>query len=40
MRLVTELYIAGAPESTETPVEFPKFFDAVVFVKHVTPAKQ
>lgn len=40
MRLVTELYIAGAPESTETPVEFPKFFDGIVFVKHVTPAKQ
>jgi erythromycin esterase-like protein len=40
MRLVTEFYLPTAPEATQTPVEFPKFFDAVVFAKHVTPAKQ
>ena len=40
MRLITEIYAAGAPEAFQTPVEFPKFFDAVVFAKHVTAAKQ
>jgi erythromycin esterase-like protein len=40
MRLITELYAPGAPEAFQTPVEFPKFFDAVVFAKHVTAARQ
>jgi erythromycin esterase-like protein len=40
LRLVTEIYSATAPEAFQTPVEFPKFFDAVVFAKHVTPARQ
>jgi erythromycin esterase len=40
MRLITELYAPRAPEAFQTPIEFPKFFDAVVFAKHVTPAKQ
>jgi erythromycin esterase-like protein len=39
MRLITEVYSAQAPEAFQTPVEFPKFFDAVVFVNHVTAAK-
>ncbi len=40
MRFITEYYSAAAPEAFTTPVEFPKYFDAVVFAKHVTPAKQ
>lgn len=40
MRLIIEQYSALSPEMTQTPIEFPKFFDAVVFVKRVTPAKQ
>jgi erythromycin esterase len=40
MRLITELYTPTAPEAFETPIEFPKFFDAVVFVRHVTAARQ
>jgi erythromycin esterase-like protein len=40
MRLITEQYTAMSPEAFETPVEFPKYFDAVVFVRHVTAARQ
>jgi erythromycin esterase len=40
MRLVTDFYSALTPEAYTTPVEFPKFFDAVVFVRQVTPARQ
>ncbi len=39
-RLVTDLYIPDAPELTETPVELPTFFDALVYVRHVTAARQ
>ena len=39
-RLVTDLYVPEAPELTETPVELPTFFDALVFVRHVTAARQ
>jgi len=39
-RLVTDVYIPEAPELTETPVELPTFFDALVYVRHVTPARQ
>jgi erythromycin esterase len=40
MRLITEVYSPLIPQSFETPVEFPNNFDALVFVNHVTPAKQ
>jgi erythromycin esterase-like protein len=40
MRLVTEFYSPRAPEATQTTIEFPKFFDAVVFAKRVTASKQ
>jgi len=40
MRFITEYYSAALAESFTTPVEFPKYFDAVVFAKHVTPARQ
>lgn len=40
MHFITEFYSAATPEAFTTPVEFPKYFDAVVFAKHVTPAKQ
>jgi erythromycin esterase len=39
MRLITEQYSALSPESFQTPLEFPKNFDAIVFVKTVTPAR-
>jgi erythromycin esterase len=39
-RLVTDVYIPEAPELTETPLELPAFFDALVYVRHVTPARQ
>jgi erythromycin esterase len=39
-RLVTEVYSPDAPELTETPVELPAYFDALVYVRHVTPARQ
>lgn len=38
MRLITELYVALLPNQFETPVQFPENYDAVVFVKHATPA--
>ncbi|MGH7620697.1 MAG: erythromycin esterase family protein [Gemmatimonadaceae bacterium] len=40
MRLITELYLPRAPEASQTPAEFPNYFDAVVFARHVTAAKQ
>jgi erythromycin esterase len=40
VRLVTDVYLPEAPEFTQTPVELPTFFDALVFVSHVTPARQ
>ncbi len=39
MRSITELYSPAIPESFQTPMEFPKYFDAIVFVRHVTPAR-
>ena len=39
-RLIIDTYAPELPELFLTPLEFPKFFDAVVFVKHVTPARQ
>jgi erythromycin esterase-like protein len=40
MRFITELYSPRAPEVFQTPIEFPQYFDAVVFAKRVTAAKQ
>ena len=39
-RLVTDLYVPEAPELTETPLELPAYFDALVYVRHVTAARQ
>jgi erythromycin esterase len=39
-RLISDVYAPEVPELFLTPLEFPKYFDAVVFVKHVTPAHQ
>ncbi|MEP6491978.1 MAG: erythromycin esterase family protein [bacterium] len=39
-RLITEIYAPQAPELFLTPLELPKFFDVVLFVRHVTPARQ
>jgi erythromycin esterase len=39
-RLVTEVYAPEAPQLFMTPLEFPKFFDGVVFIRHITPAHQ
>jgi erythromycin esterase len=38
-RLITELYSPLAPAQFETPLEFPKFFDGLVFVRTVSAAK-
>jgi erythromycin esterase-like protein len=40
VRLISDVYAPELPELFLTPLEFPKFFDAVVFVKHVTPEHQ
>jgi len=40
MRLITEQYSTLSPELFQTPVEFPKFFDAVIYIKTVTPSRQ
>ena len=40
MRLVTDSYSGLSPEQYQTPVEFPKYFDAVVFITKVTPGRQ
>lgn len=40
MRIITETYSSAAPELFTTQVEFPKNFDAVVFVRHTTAASQ
>ena len=39
-RFVTGEYVPAAAELTETPIELPAFFDAIVYVRHVTPARQ
>jgi len=39
MRLITEQYSALSPENFQTPLEFPKNFDAIVFVKTVSPPR-
>ena len=38
--MLTNVCLPEAPEATQTPVELPAFFDALVFVRHVTPARQ
>jgi len=40
MRLVTEVYASAAPQAFQATVELPANFDAVVFAKRVTAAKQ
>ena len=40
MRLITELYSPLIANAFETPIAFPTNYDAVVFVKTVTPARQ
>jgi len=40
MRLITELYSPLLASALETPVELPTYYDAVVFVKTATPARQ
>jgi len=39
-RFVTGEYVPAATELTETPLELPAFFDALVYVRRVTPARQ
>jgi len=39
MRLIIEQYVPQLPASFETPIEFPAFFDGVVFVDQVTPSR-
>jgi hypothetical protein len=39
MRLITEQYSALSPENFQTSLEFPKNFDAIVFVKTVSPPR-
>ena len=39
MRLITELYAPTAPQLFETTLDFPKNFDAVVFVNRVTASR-
>ena len=36
MRLITDLYTPDAPQLFDTPLEFPKNYDAIVFVRTVT----
>ncbi|HEY7394063.1 MAG TPA: erythromycin esterase family protein [Gemmatimonadaceae bacterium] len=40
MRLITEQYSTVSPELLQTPVQFPKYFDAVVYIQTVTPSRQ
>jgi hypothetical protein len=40
MRLITELYAPEAADAFRTPIELPTNYDAVLFIKHVTAAKQ
>jgi erythromycin esterase len=35
-RLITELYSEARPQLFQTPLEFPQYFDGIVFIKHVT----
>ncbi len=39
-RLVIDVYAPELPELFLTPIEFPKELDGILFVKHVTPARQ
>jgi erythromycin esterase-like protein len=39
-RFVTGEYVPAASELTETPIELPANFDAIVYVRKVTPARQ
>jgi hypothetical protein len=40
MRFITDVYAAFAPQASfETAIEFPANFDALVFVKHVSPVR-
>lgn len=39
MRLISETYVSLLPNQFETPITIPANFDAVVFVKHATPAR-
>ena len=36
MRLITDLYTPDAPQLFDTPLEFPKNYDAIVFLRTVT----
>lgn len=40
IRLISDLYSPLVPNAFETPITFPTNFDAVVFVKTATPARQ
>lgn len=35
-RLVTEVYVPAAPQLFQTPLQFPKYFDGVLFIRQVT----
>lgn len=39
MRLITEQYSTLSPESFQTPLEFPKNFDVIAFIKTVSPTR-
>lgn len=39
MRLISNLYTPDAPQLFDTPIEFPRNYDAVVFVRTVTAAR-
>lgn len=39
MRLISETYASQVPNQFETPIQLPTNYDAVVFVKHATPAR-
>jgi erythromycin esterase len=35
-RLITELYSEARPQLFETPLQFPQYYDGILFVRHVT----
>lgn len=39
MRLIIEVYAPQIPQSFETPIELPAYFDGIAFVNRVTPAR-
>ncbi|HVX38131.1 MAG TPA: erythromycin esterase family protein [Gemmatimonadaceae bacterium] len=39
IRLISDVYVPQLPDSFETPIELPKSYDAILFVKDVTPAR-